>query len=912
MSWLSRLKNALNPRRLDEDLGDEFRDHLERRAAALHATGLGREEAQRQARARFGNVTRLREQSRTFRLWNWLDTTVQDARYGWRGMCKAPVFATTAVLSLGLAIGANTATYSIVDAAMLRPLPVYKPDRLFTLSWPEPEDPGTPSGTERNSFSYPEFLRFVDATKSVARLGFSSGPFRTEMTTLKPDAPIEKINRAWISGQSFDILGVRPIIGRLFSKEEDRVPQGRALAVISYDFWQRRFQRDPHILGQRVSMDGQEVEIIGVAQEGFWGVEPGKFVDVWVPGSLHDPRILTNPGAYWLQIIGRFAPGTSPEQIEARLQPPFHDFQGQLMKLFPAMPEGIKKQFLESKIRVHSAARGISGMYDFQKTFSRPLWIVFSVAAGIFLIACANIASLLLARSTARATEMAMRVALGAGRMRLVRQMLTESLILSFAAGALGWSLARSIGPLLVHLLSTNNNPVQFVLSLDSRVLFFCTAVSALSAVLFGLAPAWQASSTQPVRSLRASPGQVSKLRLGKSFVSVQVACAFCLVAVGAAFLFSLGNLLRVNPGFDAENVAVLSLTTEAAKQGRNSVMWLDSHEPAQVRLRNQMFELQQAVASQRGIQSAAMAWWLNFGGGGWMEQIFVPGKGPSKTEELLFPVSTDYFATLRIPLLAGRDFMRSDDSAGQPVPAIVNEAFARKYFNSINVLGREFSYISRMNNSRAREMIVGIVADTRYYSLRTAAAPIVYLPINGNTAFTLYVRSTLPLGQIMRIVGPQADRIGAGMQIHEITTLETIVGNTLLREKLLAGIAGAFALVGLLLAAIGLFGLLNYAVGRRTKEIGIRIALGARRAQVFALVLKDVAALTGAGMVAGLAGTLAILAIVKSLLFGIKTADPFVTGAAIGVLIGTGFLAASLPAYRAATVDPTRALREE
>ncbi len=493
--------------------------------------------------------------------------------------------------------------------------------------------------------------------------------------------------------------------------------------------------------------------------------------------------------------------------------------------------------------------------------------------------------------------------------MRLIRQMLTESLIVSLMAGALGWLLARSAGPLLVHLLSTTRDPLQLALAIDTRVLFFCIAVSSLSAVLFGLIPAWQASGVQPVRWLRASAEQIGRLRLGKLFVSIQVVCAFCLIVIGAAFLFSLGNLLRINPGFDPQNVAVLSLTTKAAK---NSVMWLSGRQPGQARLRNDMLQLQQAVSSQPGVQAAALAWWLNFGGGGWLEQIFVPDRGPSKEEEILYPVSRGYFAALHIPFVAGRDFEPTDNSAGQPVPAIVNEAFARKYFNSASPLGREFSYVSRMDHSSPRQIIVGVVADTRYYNLRSAAPPIAYLPINGNTAFTLYVSSPLPLGQIMRIVEREARRLGSDMQVHEVTHLETIIGNTLLREKLLAGMGGAFAVFSLLLAGIGLFGLVNYSVGRRTKEIGIRMALGARRAEIVSLVLKDIAALMGIGIIVGLTSGFAVLGVCKSLLFGIETADPFVTGTTIGLLLLTGFLAASLPAHRAATMDPMPALREE
>ncbi len=479
MSWFSRLTNALNPRRLDKDLAEEMADHLERRTAALNEKGLNAGEARRQARLRFGNPTRLREESRGIRLWAGLESTLQDIRYAWRGMRKGPAFASTAVLSLALAIGANTAIYSIVDAAILRPLPVHKPEQLFKLSWPGISDPGTPAGSERDTFGYPEYLQFVAVTRNAARLALFSSPQRVEARGSNPDAPVEKINRAFVSGEAFDVLGVRPAAGRLFSAEDDRMPPGPAMAVLSYEYWQRRFQGDPAIVGRNLTIEGKAFEIAGVANKGFFGVEPGKFVDVWVPGTQYEAAALTDAGWHWFHILGRFLPGTSPAQLQARLQRPFHNFQVELVKRQPTIPAAIKKQFLESAIRVHPAATGVS---DFRKTFSRPLWIVFGVAAGILLIGCANVASLLLARATARAMEMAMRISLGAARIRLVRQMLTESLMLSLMAGGLGWLLARMMAPLLVHRLSTEGDPVQFVLAIDTRVLAFCIGVSTFSA----------------------------------------------------------------------------------------------------------------------------------------------------------------------------------------------------------------------------------------------------------------------------------------------------------------------------------------------------------------------------------------------------------------------------------------------
>ena len=860
----------------------------------------------RQAQARFGNTTRFKEQSRDFRLWAGLESTLQDIRYAWRGMRNGPAFVATAVLSLALAIGANTAVYSIVDAAILRPLPVSNPDELFKLSWAEVLDPGTVAGDERESFSYPEYLQFVAASKSAARLGLFSSPNRVEAQRPNSDAPVEKINRAFVSGEAFDLLGVLPAVGRLFSAEEDRTPPRRAVAVLSYDYWQRRFQADPAVVGRDLSIEGESYEITGIARKGFFGVEPGKFVDVWLPGAQYEPKALNDPGWHWFRILGRFAPSTSPEQLEARLQPSFHDFRVEMVKRIPTIPPAIREQFLKSVIHARPSAAGAS---DFRRTFSRPLWIVFGVAIGILLIACANVASLLLARSTARAAEMAMRVSLGAGRMRLVRLMLTESLLLSLMAGGLGWLLARLLAPLLVTLLSQESDPVQFVLAIDARVLFFCIGVSTLSAVLFGLVPAWQASGVQPMVSLRSSAGQAAKLRLGKLFLSIQVACAFCLVMAGAAFLFSLSNLLRVNPGFDPRNVVVLDIATEAQKAA-DPLAWIQEHRGEEERLRNLMFQLQARVASQPAIQGVALAPWPNFGGGGWSDQVIIPGNRPSDREEIFYRVSPGYFATLRTPLLAGREFQPGDSNAQEPTPAIVNEAFARKYFKSINVLGREFSY--PFGKSMRRETIVGVASDARYNDLRTGADPIAYLPTEGSNSFTIYVRSPLQLGQAVHIVDREAKAIGSGTRIREITTLETIVGNTLTREKLLAAVGGAFGFIGLLLASIGLFGLLNYSVGRRTKEIGIRAALGARRMGIISLILKDASGSLCGGLAIGLAGALAIMTLFRSLLFGIRRADPLVIGAAIGLFLVTGLLAACLPAHRAATVDPMSALREE
>ncbi len=893
MSWFSRLKNALTPKQLDEELADEMRDHLERRAEGLTQRGASPEEARHSALRRFGNATLLREQSREVRLWSTLESVLQDIRHAWRGMRKSPVFAITAVLSLSLAIGANTAIFSIVDAAMLRPLPVPQPDRLFTLASPGLTQPGEETEHEVESFSYPLYQQLGAAAGTTARLAVFSYPNRVEARVGGAGSVLETLERQFVSGDAFEIAGVTPALGRLFSRADDRIPGGHPQAVLSHDYWYRRFAADPAILGRVLQIERKSYTVIGVTREGFFGIEPGKFIDVWVPSMMYDKAAFTNPGWGWFRILGRLNRTTSRGQLLDRLQPVFHDFQEVRVKMFATMPPAIVKQVRELKLRIHPGAAGAS---SFRKTFERPLWIVLGVAVGILLIACANVASLLLARSTARSAEMAMRISLGAGRGRLARQLLTESLLLSLLAGGAGWLLARWTAPALVGLLSKQSDPVRFALALDSRVLLFCAAVSTLAAVGFGMLPAWQAAGVNPILTLKGSSGQASRLRLGRFFVGLQVACAFCLVMAGAAFLFSLRNLFAVDTGFNPEGVTVLTINTDAETRKK-------------VEQRQLMDQLRHRMAAMPGVEGTALANYAIFEGSSWSDQVILPGKPPSEREELFYAVSSGYFSTLRTPFLSGRDFSPGDESA-TPQPAIVNRAFARKYFSDETPLGREFERTE--GNKRVRYTIAGVVSNTHYGTLRVGAQPIVYVPVAGESSFSLYVRSPLSTGSVARLAEREAQAVGSGMRVREIRPLQTLVGNTILREKLLAGIGGVFAVLGLLLAAIGLFGLLNYSVARRTKEIGIRAALGARKGEIVMLVARDLFALVGAGLIAGLAGSLAVMNVFQSMLFGVRPADPLVVGTAAGIFLATALLAGVWPARRAAGVDPMVALRHE
>ena len=887
MSWLSRLRNALHPKQLDSDLRDELSDHLERRADDLREQGLSDEDARREASLRFGNVTQLREQSREIRLASILETTLQDLRYAARGMRKSPAFAITAIFSLALAIGANTAIYSIVDAALLRPLPVPEPDRLFTLSNPPIQETAGPGAGDNEVFSYPLYQQFRAAAGDSARLALFSLANRTDVQIPDKNAPVEKAICGFISGDAFEILQVPPALGRVFSSEEDRVPWGEPYLVISHDYWQRRFHGDRAVLGQRIQMGRHAFTIVGVARQGFFGVEPGKFVDIWMPAMMYSKAAFTNAGWSWFRIIGRMNPGgrtaaaTTLSSLRARLQPVFSAHEDEIVKTHPTMPASIQKLFRAQPLHVRSGATGSS---QFQTTFARPLWIVLGVAAGILLIACANVASLLLARSSARASEMAMRMSLGAGRSRLVRQLLTESLLLSTIAGALGWALARLAAPLLVAALSKETDPVRFALSMDTRVLLFCAAVSTIAAVFFGLLPAWQSSGAQPMRELHGVRVASGRLRMGRFFVAVQVAFAFTLVIAGATFLFSLRNLLNVD-GFNPHNVAVITVSTELSDitQKPELSVFLD--------------DLQRRVEALPGIQGAAISQEAMFVGYYSESQVILPGKPLPDREEYSMAVSPRYFSMMRIPLLAGREFEQRDrdyhhtgppatvvdygpalkyfgneDPDKGPRPSIVNQALARRYFGTDNAVGKIFQ--TPDGDKLMAHEIIGVVGNSAHGSLRDGPIPIMYGVVRGSSYVAMYVRSPLDLGSVMKMVERETGAIGHGTRIREITTLDTLIGNTLLREKLLAGIGGVFAFLGLLLAAIGLFGLLNYSVIRRTKEIGIRAALGARPPALVFLVLRDMFSMITGGLIVGLAGSLALMTFVRSLLLGSSRVD--------------------------------------
>jgi predicted permease len=568
----------------------------------------------------------------------------------------------------------------------------------------------------------------------------------------------------------------------------------------------------------------------------------------------------------------------------------FHDRQQEVIAQAPAIPAAVLRAFGERGIRVREGGIGVS---DFRRGFARPMWIVWSVAAAVLLVASANVASLLLSRAAARSAEMALRASLGATRRRLVRQLLTESLLLSGLATGLGWIWTIGAAPWFVTLLSTDSDPVRLALAMDTRVALFCAAICTATTLIVGLFPAWHGAGGRATPAVTPGRGEARRLLLGHLFVSVQVAFVFCLVVAGAGFLLSLHRLLTVETGFDPRNVTVVTMRSDLGP--KQDGLWLTQ-------------QLQRQVALLPSVQGAAVGWWAMFGDSKRAEQIVLQGKPPAERQETFYRISPGYFAALRIPLLDGRDFDFRDTDGGQPIPTIVNGAFARRYFGTEAVLGKQF----QRQNDKARHMIIGVAADAYYSDLRDGLQPVVYFPMKPPRLFTLYVRSTLDPGSVMRLVEQETRSAVPGIHVVEVTTLETLIGNTLLKEKLLAGVGGVFAAVGLVLVAIGVFGLLSYTVVRRTKEIGIRAALGASRHALISLVLKELSGMMAGGLTTGLLGSLALMRVIRAQFFGIGLVDPVILPAAAAVFLVTTFVAVALPAYRAATMDPLLAMRQE
>jgi putative ABC transport system permease protein len=792
-----------------------------------------------------------------------LDPLLQDLRYALRALRSTPGFAAVAILSLALGIGANTAIFSLIDSVMLKTLPVLHPEELVQLT----------NLTNQSEFTNPMWEQIRD------RQDIFSGicAFSAHRYNLAVGGEARYVEGSRVSGRFFETLGVHTVLGRELNASDDK-PGCAGTAVLSYDFWQRVYGGRKDILTQRITLDGHPFSIVGVVQPGFFGVEVGKAVDVMTPvctEAIIDPvsNSLDRRGDWWIDIVARPKTGISLAQAAARLD----ILTPQILNatIPPNARPDVVSKYLANKFQVEPAANGLSRL---RLAYREALLVLMAVVGVVLLIACANVANLLLARGAARQKEIAIRMALGSGRARLIRQLLTESLLLSFLGAALGVLFAQWGDHLLVSLLSNSRNYVTLDLSMDARMMAFTAAVAILTGLLFGVAPAWRETATN-LNARGVVEG--SRFGLGKALVTVQVALSFVLVAGAGLMLSTFWKLTSMDLGFNRQNVTLVRVNLPKRRAG----VW------------QQTLERIRAIP---GVRSASISGITPIAGNSWQATVEV---GSQHIDNIYInPVSPGYFETMGTPFVAGRDF-NEHDTMESPLVAIVNEAFAKRFGG----LGTTYRTMTGTTLDPPIE-IVGIVKDAKYRSLRQPVPPTTYTPDNQEKTrlFSNFeVRSDI---EVVSAIKAAIDK-DASLQF---TTMSKQVDESLTRERMLATLSGFFGALALLLATIGLYGVISYNVARRRNEIGIRMALGAQQSRVLRMVLGEVAVLIFCGLAVGLAVTLGTTRFVSSFLYGLKPNDPITIGAAGAVLAIVAVIAGYLPARRASRLDPMTALREE
>jgi predicted permease len=891
MSWLSRLMNVVRRDRLDQDLDEELQFHLAARAEDLRRRGMASGDAEEQARCQLGKTLLVRETSREIKLFPRLESVVQDVAFGLRLCRKNAAVTAAAVVSLSLAIGACTGAFSLIDALILRPLPVDQPERLVNAVYRTPGD-----DEDSAFFNYPLFERMREASRGQVQLFGMSFQSRREAVFDDSGGQPEKVYPQWISGAAFPMLGVKAALGRVLNESDDLKPGQHPVAVLSYDFWSRRFGRSPGVLGRWVRLREKQLQIVGVAEKGFTGVEPGTMTDVWAPNMMWGEEALVSRGWSWFRIWGRLEPGVTADQARAVLQPVFTNFQRErVSRMRPDEPRNRIEGILKTPLLLRSATNGPSRL---RERFERPLWVLAILATMVLLIACSNVASLLIARAAARDREMALRLSIGAGRGRLIQQMFVESALLSAASCVLGVLLAVNVGPAIAGMLSTSQSIVRLDLQLDWRLLSFLGAAGSLTTFLFGLAPALRASAASPSDALKAGGGkQTASIALFRPLIAVQTAFSFLVLFVGGLFLASFAKLVRTDLGFEGNNLVVMNMEASDLREpnSKAATVWR---------------QLVERLGEIQGIQSASLSGWALFEGSSSSLELRVPGRAVETLQPHYLPVSPRFLETMRIRLLDGRDLTWRD---WQPESSavIVNESFARRYFPGELALGKRFFTVEKGNRLEPHE-IVGIAADAKYLSVRDAIRPTFYGPLRPASWAALQVRTHLEPGAVASLLRSELPRVHPSFRMTDITLQSTLVTNTLVQERVLALLSGFFSIVAIVLVAVGLYGVLSYGVVRRTREIGIRVALGARPLEVASLVVSEMGVVTLIGLGLGLATGIGASRSIVALLHDVKPSDIWSIAIPLMCLLLACSLSALLPALRAARIEPTRALRYE
>jgi predicted permease len=905
MNWLRefarRLGMLVRRRQFDADLEEEMRLHLELREREQIKSGMSAADARMLAHRRFGNVTSLRERSHVLWGWEWLEHLAQDVNYGMRAMLRSPGITLVALLSLALGIGANTAIFSLMDTVMLKSLPVQEPSRLVLFG--DGLDQGISDGFPNPSlFTYP-FYREMQKRNQV----FSAVAAAFSMTDrihgfIGERRDSEPMNIQLVSGTYFPMLGIEAVLGRTLSKEDDQTEGGHPVAVISYAWWSRNFARDPSVLDKKLTIGSTVFSIVGVAPPEFFGTNVGEAPDIWIPLSMqkevppgfngyNDARFES------LHLMARLKPGVALPEASANANLLFQD----ILRNSPGLPltqEDLQK-LNATRVELNSMATGFSRL---RYQFSEPLKALMAIVALVLLISCANIANLLLARSTARGRELAVRQALGAGRSRLIRQLLTESLVLALAGGALGIIFASIASHFLVRMVSNGQDALQLHVPLDMRLLLFTLAVTLATALLFGAIPAFRATRLNLCGSLKDGRGQgdaVAKRSLAKGLVISQVAISLALLVGAGLFVRSLMNLTNVDTGFSKESV--IRLRFDASSVGY--------HEDP--RLTAMYSEIEERVSALPGVRAASFSI-FTFNEGTWNNPIWVQGfpSGHRDIDVHHNAVGTGYFATMGIPLLAGRTFGPQDTASSQKV-GVIGETTARTLFPSGSPIGRRYG---RGPKNAGDIEVIGIVKDVKYNSLEESQQPGDYLPYTQNVRYLndFEVRYTGDPLTVVAAIRRTIHDVDPRLPISDVITLEQQVKRSITNQRLVAQLSAFFGLLAVLLACIGIYGVMSYMVMRRANDIGIRMALGADCYHVRWQVMHEVLMLVAVGIAIGTPIALIGDRLMSSMLFGLHSTDAVSLFAALGLLSALAAIAGYLPARRASLIDPMVALRHE
>ncbi|MGB6835557.1 MAG: ABC transporter permease [Candidatus Acidiferrum sp.] len=897
---LFRLRSLFRRDTVESEADAELRFHFDQQVEKYIKSGRTREEAMRRARLEFGGHEHIKEEVRDARGVNLIESFFQDIHYSLRIFARTPVITGVAILSLALGIGANTAIFSLIDTVMLRMLPVQKPEELSQLLI---QDPKSGNGEADSTFSNPlwEELR--------KRQDVFTGMFAWNSTQfdLAQGGAVHDVNGLFASGDFFRTLGVRPATGRLITTADDtRGCPG--MAVLSYGFWQDHFGGAQSAVGSTISLDNHIFEVVGISAPGFFGVDVGSKFDVAIPictAAIFDgPKTRLDRGSWWwLHVIGRIKATLTPEQLKARLAV----LSPQIFAATVPQNYDPKEQQEYVKQWFETAPAGTGTSY-LRRQFDEPLNILMGVVGLVLLIACANIASLMLARAAARHKEIAVRKALGASRARLIRQLLTECVMLSTAGALLGVLLARWGTSLLVQFISTGENKVYLDLSFDWRILGFTAAAAVFTGLLFGVLPAFRSTRVSLTSAMKGSQAidaeSRGKFRPGKWIVASQVALSLVLLVASGLFLRSLVKLTTLDVGFDRNNVLLVHANLHTAKVAPDQ-------QPA-------MFEeMERRLRAIPGVISASRAVMTPVSDFVWNNHLLVDApNAPTGDAALVYFnfVSPEYLETMRTPLLAGRNFTEGDSKTAAPV-AIVNQTLARKFFPKSEALGKYFRVQPQPGKSAPLIQIVGLAKDAKYESVREESLPTAYFPIAQTTEPAEEQVFELRTGTRPSALVSAAQEAVAGVSKTiplRFSTLAQQVDDSLVQERLLATLSTFFGGLALLLAMIGLYGALSYLVAQRQPEFGIRMALGAPQRSILGLVMRDVGIVLAGGLMAGACLALETVGLLQQMLFGLAPHDTFTFVAAIGVLSAVAIIAGYIPARRATRVDPIVALRYE